>query len=86
LLAELFYLRDYWRPPSLFGIATVLVEDFIFGFAITALSFVAYLWIFDAKFTHGVHPPRRKLYGIFFISGIVAMMLFNVLMGINSIL
>lgn len=85
LLAEFFYFRDYWRPPSLMGTATISVEDFIFGFAITALSFTAYTWLFKAKFIEQAYPSRHKLYLLFFVGGLAAMVLFNLHLGVNSI-
>lgn len=85
LLSEFFYFKDYWRPPSLMGTATISIEDFIFGFAITALSFVAYLWLCNAKLTKQAYPPRYKLYILFFIGGLAAMILFNLYVGMNSI-
>lgn len=85
LLAEIFYFKDYWRPPSLFGVASISAEDFIFGFGITALSFSAYLWLFKVRLSEQVHPPRHALYGIFFVAGCVAMLFFNSYLGINSI-
>ncbi len=85
ILAEFFYFKDYWRPPSLMGTATISPEDFIFGFAIAAFSFVAYMWLFRAKFTQPSHPPRRTLYPLFFIGCLAAMLLFNLYLGINSI-
>lgn len=85
LLAEVFYFRDYWHPPTLFGNAVISIEDFIFGFAITALSFAAYLWAFNADFRERVHPSRSRLYLLFFIGGFFTMLFFNLYLGINSI-
>ncbi len=85
ILAEFFYFKDYWRPPSLLGTATISFEDFIFGFAITALSFTAYAWLRNARFTQPVYTSRHKLYLLFFIGGLGAMFLFNLHLGVNSI-
>jgi len=85
LLAEFFYFKDYWRPPSLLGTATISFEDFIFGFAITALGFAVYPWLFKAKFTKRLHPSRYRLYLLFFVGALVALLFFNLYLGINSI-
>lgn len=85
LISELFYFRDYWRPPSLAGIATISLEDFLFGFAITALSVVIYPVL--AKSAHKVkHQPRKRLYGLFFILGLLSMFIFNLALEVNSII
>ncbi|MBN7810724.1 hypothetical protein J0A68_07145 [Algoriphagus sp. H41] len=33
VVAEVWYFHDYWRPPTLFGVGIVGIEDFIIGFA-----------------------------------------------------
>lgn len=53
--AEVWYLRDYWRPPTITPWVTIhgqrwpLIEDAIYGFGVTALAacavpFVVSLW------------------------------------------
>lgn len=34
IVAEVWYFRDYWRPPTLFGEGVVGIEDYIIGFAL----------------------------------------------------
>ncbi|WP_296697819.1 hypothetical protein [Algoriphagus sp.] len=34
MIAEVWYFRDYWRPPTLFGTGIVGIEDFIIGFSL----------------------------------------------------
>jgi len=34
VIAEVWYFRDYWRPPTLFGEGVVGFEDYIIGFAL----------------------------------------------------
>jgi hypothetical protein len=85
LLAEFFYFRDYWRPPSLMGVAKISIEDFLFGFAITAASVMIYPLITKTVFKKGDYNNYKKLYGIFFLIGLSAMIIFNVISGINSI-
>jgi hypothetical protein len=85
LVAELFYFRDYWRPPSLLGVATISVEDFVFGFAITALSFAIFPSLFGYTFKSSEHQNRSNVYLLFFIGGFGGMLFFNVYLHINSI-
>lgn len=85
LLAELFYFRDYWRPPSLSGLAVISIEDFIFGFSITSLSFAVFLVLSQKQLESSTHKRRLKEYCVFFLIGLSSMLLFNVLMGVNSI-
>src|SRR5690606_17768812 len=33
VIAEVWYFQDYWRPPTLFGVGIVGIEDYIIGFA-----------------------------------------------------
>src|SRR5258706_14284145 len=42
LISEIWFFRDYWRPPTLLGVAHISPEDFLFGFAIGALAAVVY--------------------------------------------
>jgi len=37
LIAEFWYFRDYWRPPSLFGQKIISLEDFLFGISVWAV-------------------------------------------------
>jgi hypothetical protein len=57
LVAELWYFRDYWRPPVLTGIARPSPEDVLFGFAVTGVAFAAH----KTAFRRGMAPgaPRR---------------------------
>lgn len=85
LVSEFFYFKDYWRPPSLRGIAAVSVEDFIFGFAITSLSLVIYLWLSGGALGQQVYPTRHRLYLVFFGIGLGVMLYGNLYARINSI-
>lgn len=55
LFAEWLYFVDYWRPPTLRGIAVTSVEDALFGFGVAALALCIYL------FFEGAHPAAWKL-------------------------
>ncbi|OOG72202.1 lycopene cyclase domain-containing protein [Algoriphagus sp. A40] len=34
IIAEVWYFQDYWKPPTLFGVGIVGIEDYIIGFAL----------------------------------------------------
>ncbi len=85
LVSELFYFRDYWRPQTLVGTGKISPEDFVFGFTITALSVVIYPLLARKTFVKSDKPNRRNLYAIFFVCGLIALLVFNIHLGINSI-
>lgn len=83
-LSEFFYFRDYWLPPTSVGLGVVSPEDFLFGFGILILSIVIYPAL-TGKRLQSHTPPRRSLYLIFLLIGVTAMIIFNYILGINSI-
>jgi len=85
LLSELFYFRDYWRPPTTLGIAKISPEDFVFGFAITACSVIIYPVITRQRFGLYDGPNKIKTYLLFFTGGVLSLLTFNLGLGINSI-
>ncbi|UGU14936.1 hypothetical protein LS482_14690 [Sinomicrobium kalidii] len=84
LIAEFWYFRDYWRPPSSVGLATVSPEDFLFGFFITGLAVSVYDVVFRRTFSNG-EQRRKKHFAFLFLTGIGALFLFNNWLGFNSI-
>lgn len=85
LVSELFYFRDYWRPPTIVGTGKISPEDFIFGFTITALSLGIYPLISHRTFAKSDKPNHKNLYALLFVSGLMALLICNVYLGINSI-
>jgi Lycopene cyclase len=83
LAAEGFYFRDYWRPPSLLGVAHISVEDFLFGFAITALSVAVYPFLARRSFA-AVGVGRRRTLAMMFGAGVGGLAVLMRL-GVNSI-
>lgn len=84
LIAEFWYFRDYWQPPSLLGRASVSPEDFLFGFFITGISVSVYDIVF--RTTHsGGEKKRKKFFAFLFALGVVSLLLFNNWLGFNSI-
>jgi len=83
-IAEYWYFKDYWQPETLFGNSVISIEDFLFGFTITGIAVSIYEAAFDVK-TMPVYKSRKKLFGYFFLAGVLCMMVFNILLGVNSI-
>jgi hypothetical protein len=84
-IAEYWYFKDYWHPPTLLGQTVVSFEDFLFGFTITGLSVTIYQVFFPVT-TERTEKNRKKLFGIMFLCGVAAMMILNVLLKYNSII
>jgi len=60
LISEAWYFHDYWRPPSLFGVATPSIEDFLFGFGIVAFAATLPLVIFNEKRAERTAGSRKR--------------------------
>lgn len=85
LLCEIWYFKDYWRPPSLLGIATISVEDVLFGFAITGIAVSIYDVAFKRENVREFRA-RKRLFLVFFGIGAVSVLVFNNWLGFNSYL
>ena len=90
-IAELWYFADYWRPPSLFGIAVPSIEDFLFGFSIVGICASIYYFIFNKKQRYENKSIaivdfliNKKLISIV-LNIIILMIILNNLLKINSI-
>ncbi|WP_116786850.1 lycopene cyclase domain-containing protein [Flavobacterium psychrotrophum] len=84
-IAEYWYFKDYWHPPTIMGKSVISFEDFIFGFTITGISVTIYETAFVSAFGK-CKKNRKKLFGIMFLCGVAAMIIFNQLLGANSII
>ena len=85
LVAEYWYFQDYWRPPTLLGVARISVEDFLFGVGAVCLGSVIYKFVFRVKYLDSIYPKRYVLLCIYFVLGYSSMIIFNGLLNINSI-
>jgi len=83
-VAEYWYFKDYWQPSTLMGRSVISIEDFLFGFTITGIGVAVYEFAFSVK-TALVYKSRKKQLGLFFLFGVFFMMVFNIVLGINSI-
>jgi len=68
LLAEFWYFKDYWHPPSLLGQSVILIEDVLFGFFITGVAATIYDFIFTLRFIQ-IEKKRKIFFGILFLIG-----------------
>ncbi|OGH24124.1 MAG: hypothetical protein A3B47_04625 [Candidatus Levybacteria bacterium RIFCSPLOWO2_01_FULL_39_24] len=84
LIAEFWYFKDYWRPPLLFGDAKIFLEDFLFGFAFTGIAATIYKVLFKKEGSKH-EKGHRIIFFVFFVIGILSLLLFNNLLKINSI-
>lgn len=84
-IAEYWYFKDYWHPPTLMGQSIISIEDFLFGFTIMGIAVSVYEFVFSIK-KQSVYKNRRKLFGRMFLVGVLSLMLFNIVLGINSII
>lgn len=84
-IAEYWYFKDYWHPPTLLGQTVVSFEDFLFGFTITGLSVTVHQ-VFYTVATERKEKSRKKMFGIMFLCGVAIMMVLNVLLKYNSII
>ena len=84
-VAEYWYFKDYWHPPTLMGQSIVSIEDFLFGFTIMGIAVSVYEFAFSVT-KEQVYKKRKKLFGRMFLVGVISLMLFNIVFGINSII
>ena len=85
LIAEYWYLKDYWRPPTVLGNAIVSVEDFFVGFVIIGISMALYNFVFNKKAIR-LEKPRKKLFLGMFAIGILSMICLPYYLGYNTML
>jgi len=85
LIAEHWYFRDYWRPPSLLGTSVISIEDFLFGFFITGIAATIYDSLFMKENNVKEEKKRKRFFGILFILGVISLLIFNTWLGVNSI-
>ena len=83
-IAEYWYFKDYWHPPTVLGQASICPEDFLFGFTITGLSVAVYESVFAVKVLK-TGKNRKRLFGKLFLAGVAAMIVFSIVLHVNSI-
>src|SRR5688572_9454266 len=84
-LSEFWFLRDYWRRPTIMG-TPISVEDAIFAFAIGGIAYSIYKVFFKMVVAEGQEQPRRGwLVVAFFLVILIPLLLLTDLLGVNSI-
>lgn len=85
LIAEYWHFQDYWRPPTLSGLAKVSIEDYLFGASVVCLGAVIYKFVYKMKYLNNAYPKRYKFLLVYIVLGYACMIIFNSWLHINSI-
>ena len=84
-VAETWYAKDYWQPPTLLGDTSIVPEDLLFGFTITGISATIYYAVFRKRTIPG--ELRRKPFFIaLFLVGLLSMYVLCSTFSFNSLL
>jgi hypothetical protein len=84
-LSEVWFLKDYWRRPTITGYA-ISVEDAIFAFAIGGIAYSIYKVFFNMIVVRSEDQPRRGwLVIVYFIITFLPLVLLTDLFQVNSI-
>ena len=83
MLAELWYFTDYWRPPTLLGIAALSPEDILIGFALAGVGMTIYDVLLRTTDVPGKNP-RRIQFLFLFLAGFASLLIFSTWLGYNS--
>lgn len=85
VIAEVWYFNDYWRPPTLFGIGIVGIEDYIIGFALFGVggyihsSFTRKEIDFDRQ-----TKAKNKDFFFLWLIGCTSLTLFSLILKVHS--
>ncbi|MHA7128573.1 lycopene cyclase domain-containing protein [Algoriphagus namhaensis] len=83
--AEVWYFRDYWRPPTLFGQAIPGIEDYIIGFAMFGVGGYIHSSFTKREIDYSrTSKPKYKDFFWIFITGIGSLTVFSMGFGIHS--
>jgi len=83
VVTSFLYVRDYWSPPTVLGTA-VSVEDFLFGFGVTAYPFLVYPVITRKRFAPSWHRNHLGTYLGFGLISAVTLFGGTLVFGANS--
>lgn len=85
VIAEGWYLKDYWRPPTLFGQGVPGVEDFILGFAMFGVGGYIHSSFTEKEIDYTRQTPAKNIhFFILFLLGCASLIFFSVGLGIHS--
>ena len=85
IVIELFYFRDYWRPPTLIGVGRISIEEFIAGFAISIITILSYAVVTGSTYKKSLPAQKPYLY-VFSVVTLLSFITLNLWLGVNSIL
>jgi hypothetical protein len=84
-LSEIWFLRDYWRRPTITGYP-ISIEDAIFAFAIGGIAYSIYKIFFNMTVVPSKDQPQRGWLVIaFFVITFLPLVLLTDLLHVNSI-
>lgn len=85
IVAEVWYFRDYWRPPTLFGEGIVGIEDYVIGFALFGVG--GYIHSSFTKkeidYSRQTKAKNREFFYLFLIA-CASLTVFSIGFGIHS--
>jgi hypothetical protein len=85
IIAEIWYFRDYWRPPTLFGEGVVGIEDYIIGFALFGVGGYIHSSFTKKEIDFSRQTPAKNIDFFFlFLIGCASLTVFSIIMGIHS--
>jgi hypothetical protein len=85
ILAEFWYFRDYWRPPTLFGEAIVGIEDYIIGFALFGVGGYIHSSFTKKEIDFEKQTAAKNIDFFFlFLIGCGSLTFFSVVLGFHS--
>lgn len=85
LISEYWYLKDYWRPPSILRGGPLSVEDFLFGAGITGLGATIFKAVVAKRFSGIGGEKRLPLLVLLFVAGVASLVIFTNGLHYNSI-
>ncbi|WP_297334973.1 lycopene cyclase domain-containing protein [Algoriphagus sp.] len=86
VIAEVWYFRDYWRPPTLFADGGIVgIEDFIIGFALFGVGGYIHTAYTKRKIDFEREEPAKNFhFFILFLLGSGSLTLFSIGLGFHS--
>ncbi|MEN2283011.1 lycopene cyclase domain-containing protein [Algoriphagus sp. SE2] len=85
MIAEVWYFMDYWKPPTLFGIGVVGIEDYIIGFALFGVGGYIYSSFTNKEIDYSKKSkPANLEFFYLFLVACFSMTLFTFGFGIHS--
>lgn len=85
MVAEVWYFRDYWRPPTLFGEAVPGIEDYLIGFAMFGVGGYIYSSFTKREIDYERFAPTRyREFFWIFITAIGSLTVFSMGFNIHS--